>query len=153
VRRLFFILAGAGSALSAAGAQSATVTGQVVLRDDGQPLGYTTIAVLSQGTQQLAGENGSFALTLPAGEVRLRFKRIGFLPKDTALMVIPCRLPERSPHTSRSRPSVTSGHTQRGRGKKCVARPAPRVRFSPFHSRSGLRLVSRHTGRRPPTRH
>lgn len=85
--RLLFILACAGSALSAAGAQGATVTGQVVLRDDGQPLGYTTIGVLSLGTQQLARENGSFSLTLPAGEVRLRFKRIGFLPKDTVLIV------------------------------------------------------------------
>ena len=47
MRRLFFFLACAASALTSAGAQSATVTGQVVLRDDGQPLGYTTIAVLS----------------------------------------------------------------------------------------------------------
>jgi hypothetical protein len=87
VRRLFFVFCCAGTALSAAGAQNATVTGQVVLRDDGQPLGYTTIAVLSQGTQRLAGENGSFALTLPPGEVRLRFKRIGFVPKDTTLVI------------------------------------------------------------------
>ncbi|MGH7678369.1 MAG: carboxypeptidase regulatory-like domain-containing protein [Gemmatimonadaceae bacterium] len=87
MRRLFFSLTCAGTALSAAGAQYATVTGQVVLRDDGQPLGYTTIAVLSQGTQRLAGESGSFSLTVPPGEIRLRFKRIGFVPMDTALIV------------------------------------------------------------------
>ena len=87
MRRLFFFLACAASALTSAGAQSATVTGQVVLRDDGQPLGYTTIGVLSLGTQQLARENGSFSLTLPPGEVQLRFKRIGFVPKDTTFTV------------------------------------------------------------------
>jgi hypothetical protein len=81
------VLACTLAALNGVGAQNATVTGQILLRDDGQPLGYTTIAVLSQGTQQLARENGSFALSLPAGEVRLRFKRVGFVPKDTALIV------------------------------------------------------------------
>lgn len=38
--------------------------------------------------QLLTGESGTFMLhNLPAGEVRLRFKRIGFAPKDTALSV------------------------------------------------------------------
>jgi hypothetical protein len=82
-----FTLACTLSAFDAVRAQGATVTGEVVLRDGGQPLGYTTISILSQGTQRLARENGSFALALPAGEIRLRFKRIGFVPKDTALIV------------------------------------------------------------------
>ena len=87
MRRLLCTLACASAALSAADAQRATVTGQIVLRDDGQPLGYTTIALLSQGTERLAGASGSFSLTVPPGEVRIRFKRIGFVPKDTALVI------------------------------------------------------------------
>ena len=77
-----------GLALNAAQAQHATVSGKVVLRDNGQPLGYTTITVLSQGRQLLATDSGTFLLRgLPQGEVRLRFKRIGFVPKDTAFTV------------------------------------------------------------------
>ncbi|MEX2177694.1 MAG: carboxypeptidase regulatory-like domain-containing protein [Gemmatimonadaceae bacterium] len=83
--RTIFIV---GLALNAAQAQHATVSGTVVLRDYGQPLGYTTIAVLAQGRQLLATDSGTFLLRdLPAGEVRLRFKRIGFVPKDTAFTV------------------------------------------------------------------
>jgi len=65
-----------------------TVTGQVVLQADGQPLGFTTISVLSQRTQRLASDSGTFLLRgLPPGEVRLRFRQIGFAPKDTAFVV------------------------------------------------------------------
>lgn len=71
-----------------AAAQTVTVSGQVVLKEDGQPLGFTTVSVLSQGTQLLTSESGRFLLTnLPPGEVRLRFKRIGFSPRDTTLTV------------------------------------------------------------------
>lgn len=73
-----------GLALNAAQAQHATVSGRIVLRDNGQPLGYTTIALLSQGRQTLASDSGTFTLHVSPGEVRLRFKRIGFVPKDTA---------------------------------------------------------------------
>ena len=65
-----------------------TVTGQVVLRADGQPLGFTTISVLSQRTQRLASDSGTFVLRgLPPGEIRLRFRQIGFAPKDTSFIV------------------------------------------------------------------
>lgn len=70
---------------SSLSAQPAAVSGQVVLRDSSEPLGYTTIAVLSQGRQLLSGANGRFLIAVPAGEVRLRFKRIGFAPRDTTL--------------------------------------------------------------------
>ena len=71
--------------LTAAGAQGAVVSGQVVLKEGGQPLGFTTVSILSQGTQLLTNESGKFILlNLPAGEVRIRFKRIGFVPRDTA---------------------------------------------------------------------
>lgn len=69
-------------------AQTATVTGQVVLRDGEQPLPYTTVAVLSQPMQFLTSETGRFTVSnLTPGEARLRFKRIGFAPWDTALTV------------------------------------------------------------------
>jgi hypothetical protein len=84
---LLSVLACALAAVVSAHAQQAIVTGHVVVVDDGQPLGYTTIALLSQGRQQLAGENGGFTLTVSPGEVRLRFKRVGFVPKDTAFTV------------------------------------------------------------------
>jgi hypothetical protein len=68
-------------------AQGITVDGQVVRRESGLPLPYTTVAVLSQGRQLLTSESGKFRLSVPVGEVRLRFKRIGFVPKDTTLIV------------------------------------------------------------------
>ena len=69
----------------AAFAQTATVTGQVLLRDADQPLPYTTVSVLSNGTQLLTTETGRFTLAnLLPGEVRLRFKRIGFSPRTPA---------------------------------------------------------------------
>lgn len=76
--------------LPSARAQSALVRGQVVLRDDGQPLPYTTVALVSQGSQRLTSDSGRFVLAdLPPGEVRLRFKRIGFVAKDTVLVLAP----------------------------------------------------------------
>lgn len=83
MRAMMSVVACTFAAVTSARAQSAVVTGQIVLRDDGLPLGYTTIAVLSSGRQHLARENGTFA----PGEVRLRFKRIGFAPRDTTLSV------------------------------------------------------------------
>jgi hypothetical protein len=72
---------------SRVGAQAAVVGGEVILREDGRPVGYATVSVLSQGRQLLTGENGKFLVTVAPGEVRLRFKRIGFAPKDTAFVV------------------------------------------------------------------
>ena len=77
------------ASLTAARAQTTTVSGQVVSREDGQPLAYTTISLLSLGTQRLASQSGNFTLIgVPAGEARLRFRRIGFAPKDTALILL-----------------------------------------------------------------
>ena len=74
------------SLAGAAFGQTATVTGQVLLREADQPLPYTTVSVLSQATQFLTSETGRFTVTnLVPGEVRLRFKRIGFAPQDTVL--------------------------------------------------------------------
>jgi hypothetical protein len=82
------ILALAAFSVSAAHAQTSVIRGQVVLRADGLPLPYTTVALPSQGTQRLTNDSGTFVLNdLPSGEVRLRFKRIGFVPKDTVVIV------------------------------------------------------------------
>jgi len=76
------------TALSAARAQQSTVLGRVVARESGHPVANASVSVLPNGTQHLAGEDGSFTLRdLHAGEVRLRFRRIGFAPKDTVLLV------------------------------------------------------------------
>jgi len=69
-----------------AAAQGVTVTGDVLLKEGGQPLGFTTVSILSDNRQLLTNESGKFLLLgLAPGEVRLRFKRIGFAPKDTTL--------------------------------------------------------------------
>jgi hypothetical protein len=89
MRRTLLALACAVIALPATRAQTVAISGQVVLRDNGQPLGYTTIAVLSYGTQRLASDSGTFhLLDLAPGKVRFRFKRIGFAPKDTVLTLV-----------------------------------------------------------------
>ncbi|MBA3558538.1 MAG: carboxypeptidase-like regulatory domain-containing protein [Gemmatimonadaceae bacterium] len=90
MRSILGTFAFAAISLPAAHAQSSVVRGQVVLWDDGQPLPYTTVALLSQGTQRLTSDSGTFVLIdLPPGEVRLRFKRIGFVPKDTLVVLAP----------------------------------------------------------------
>jgi hypothetical protein len=76
----------ASSAFNVCLAQAATVTGQILLRDADQPLPFTTVSVLSHGIQLLTSEAGRFTVpNLVPGEVRLRFKRIGFSPRDTVL--------------------------------------------------------------------
>ena len=76
------------TAFSAGRAQRATVLGRVVDRENGQPVANASVLVLPSGAQRLAGEDGSFTLReLPAGETRLRFRRIGFAPKDTSFVV------------------------------------------------------------------
>lgn len=88
MRPIVFTAICVSSALSAARAQHATVVGRVVVRESREPVTNASVSVLPNGAQQLAGENGAFTLRdLPTGEVRLRFRRIGFAPKDTALVV------------------------------------------------------------------
>jgi hypothetical protein len=67
-----------------ASAQTGTVAGQVIARDGGQPLGYVGVLLPSR-REVLSGADGRFSVTVPAGEVRLRFRRIGFAATDTVL--------------------------------------------------------------------
>jgi hypothetical protein len=90
MRSILGIFAFLSLSLSAVHAQSSIVRGQVVLQGDGQPLPYTTVTLVSQGTQRLTSDSGMFVLVdVPPGEVRLRFKRIGFAPKDTLVVLAP----------------------------------------------------------------
>jgi hypothetical protein len=90
MRSILGVVAVAAFFPSAAKAQSSVVRGQVVLQSYGQPLPYTTVSLLSEGIQRLTSDSGTFLLTdLPPGEVRLSFKRIGFTPKDTVLVLVP----------------------------------------------------------------
>jgi hypothetical protein len=88
MRATLFTAVCVSTALSAARAQHATVVGRVVVRESGAPVASAAVSVLPAGAQRLAGEDGAFVLRdLPQGEVRLRFRRIGFAPKDTTLVV------------------------------------------------------------------
>ena len=88
VRTGFFASALAMSALNAAHAQNATVVARAVERDGGEPLGFTAVSVPTQGIQRLTNESGTILLRdLPPGEIGLRFRRIGFSPKDTVVIV------------------------------------------------------------------
>jgi hypothetical protein len=63
------------------------IVGQVVSKEGGRPLGYTTIGVVARDTQFLSGDGGAFVLRTLSGDVRLRFRRIGFSPRDTIIRV------------------------------------------------------------------
>src|SRR5215211_2526487 len=90
MRSILGIFAFAVVSLPCAHAQSSVVRGQVVLQGGGPTLPYTTVALLSQGTQRLTGDSGAVVLVdVPPGEVRLRFKRIGFAPRDTVVVLAP----------------------------------------------------------------
>jgi hypothetical protein len=81
--RAFLILCMAGATASA---QNATVAGEVFVAG-GEPLPYAAVSISSQGRQLLVNAAGRFVISVPAGEVRLGFKRIGFAPKDTVFRV------------------------------------------------------------------
>jgi hypothetical protein len=87
-RNLQLVVLGAIVALSEGRAQNGVVAGEVVLREGGVPLGFITVSVLAQDKHLLTGESGHFRLLeVPPGDVRLRFRRIGFAPKDTLLVL------------------------------------------------------------------
>jgi hypothetical protein len=88
MRATLFAAVCVSTALGAARAQHAAVVGRAVLHDGGEPVANAAVSVLPSGAQWLADEDGAFVLRdLSPGEVRLRVRRIGFAPKDTALVV------------------------------------------------------------------
>jgi hypothetical protein len=69
-------------------AQNAVVTGRVLARGTGLPLGYAVVAS-SQGSRELfANADGVFAFRgVAPGSVKLTAKRIGYMPFDTTVVV------------------------------------------------------------------
>jgi hypothetical protein len=77
------------SAMGKAHAQHATLVARAIEGKVGEPLGFTSVSVPQLGIQRLTTESGTIVLRdLSPGEVRLRFRRIGFAPKDTVITVV-----------------------------------------------------------------
>lgn len=65
---------------------TAVVIGQVKVKETGQPLGYSVISLPESGRQLFTSERGTFTLwNLRAGALRIRFKHIGYSPRDTVI--------------------------------------------------------------------
>ena len=86
----------AGVAVSALAASSvlaqtsplgtAVVVGQTRLKETGEPLGYAVVALPALGRQLFSNDHGGFTLwNLPAGSLLIRFKHIGYAPRDTVV--------------------------------------------------------------------
>lgn len=74
---------------SVAPAQSGTIRGIVVAADNGERLGYTIVSQLPDGKEQFTSDSGTFTLIdVPAGPVRVRFRHLGFTPRDTTVTVV-----------------------------------------------------------------
>ena len=70
------------------GAQQGAVSGTVRASDDGRVLGYGAVVAEAVGREQLTTDRGTFLLAnLPARQLTLRFRRIGYLPWDTVVVV------------------------------------------------------------------
>jgi hypothetical protein len=74
--------------ISTIGAQNSVVTGRVLARGTGIPLGYAVVAA-SQGSRELfANADGLYTFRgLNAASVRFTAKRIGYMPFDTTIVV------------------------------------------------------------------
>jgi hypothetical protein len=69
-------------------AQNATVVARTVERGSGASIAFTAVSVRTRGIERLTNETGTILLReLPPGAVGLRFRRIGFAPKDTVVTV------------------------------------------------------------------
>jgi hypothetical protein len=79
-------LASSSALAQGAATGSAVLVGQVKLKESGQPLGYSVVAIPSLSRQQFTSDRGGFTLwNLPAGPLRIRFKHIGNAPRDTVV--------------------------------------------------------------------
>jgi hypothetical protein len=79
----FFLCAGAET-----GAQQGAVSGTVRASNDGRVLGYSAVIAEAVGREQLTTDRGTFLLAnLPARQLTLRFRRIGYFPWDTVVVV------------------------------------------------------------------
>lgn len=88
IRRFVLCAAAVASVVTPLGAQvHGTIVG-TVRAVDGSPLGYTGVAILSQARDRLTTEQGTFRFELlPPGALRVRFRRVGFSPVDTQVVL------------------------------------------------------------------
>jgi hypothetical protein len=84
----------AAPAVAAAGQGAAhsdstgTIVGVVTMKDGGLPLGYSVASVPSLGRERFSDDHGVFILgELPAGQVQLRVRHLGYSPADLAVVV------------------------------------------------------------------
>src|SRR5437870_11755321 len=67
-------------------AGSAVIVGTVVRKDNNAGLGYSVISAPTLARELFSDPQGAFTVRdLPAGELRLRIKHIGFSPRDTVV--------------------------------------------------------------------
>ena len=70
------------------GAQTGTITGQVISKVEGTPIGYAVIGIPALQREQFTGPDGRFTLTnVPVGRVTLRARHIGHIPHDVTVDV------------------------------------------------------------------
>ncbi|MEJ7812287.1 MAG: SusC/RagA family TonB-linked outer membrane protein [Gemmatimonadaceae bacterium] len=62
-------------------AERRRVVGRVTAQDSNEPLGAATVTVVGTALGTTTGEDGRFALAVPAGDVSLRIRRIGYKPR------------------------------------------------------------------------
>lgn len=76
-----------GSLPGSAGSQgTAVVYGIVRTAESGMAMPYSIVAIPSLSREQFTSDQGGFTLReLPAGRLTLRFRHIGFAPRDTAV--------------------------------------------------------------------
>jgi hypothetical protein len=62
------------------------ILGNVRTAGSGDPIAYSVVTVPALGLEQFTNDHGAFTLRgLPAGELRLRVRHLGFVPFDTTL--------------------------------------------------------------------
>lgn len=65
---------------------TAVVVGQTTVKGSGEPLGYSVVVMPSLNRQLFTNDRGGFTLwNLSAGPLRIRFKHIGYAPRDTVV--------------------------------------------------------------------
>ena len=91
-RTLLFSLLTGLAVPSSLVAQSGTIRGAVVAADNGERLGYTLVAELTTARERFTSDSGTFTLAgVPPGPVRLRFRHLGFTPREMTVDVAPAQ--------------------------------------------------------------
>lgn len=73
-----------------AAAQKGILSGTVVARESGQPLPYAIVGAVSLSRELFANDSGAFFFgDVPPGFISLRVRRLGYLPLDTVVQLLP----------------------------------------------------------------